>query len=119
MRNIASLIASAILFPICYFLLLDFARPALEERHLRPLWWLALGGFLVLLFIFQFGTAMAKRPKFFGLGFLLLSGCVYSYDPTINPRLTAIGLGSLWVVLLLCLMIWISLFIRATRQQAP
>jgi len=116
MRKLISFVFCAIFFPACYFLLLDYVRPLLEQRALRFAWWMILMAFLTALFTFQFGADTIKRPKFFALGFLLLCGAVYSYDPSLNPYLAVAGLKWLWVPLLLGLFGWLYAYSRIERR---
>jgi hypothetical protein len=117
MRRLISFVFCAILFPTCYFLLLDYVRPILEQGALRFAWWMILGAFLTALFAFQFGADTIKRPKFFALGFLFLCGAVYSYDPSLNPYLAVVGLKWLWVPLLLGLLGWLYAYSRIETRQ--
>ncbi len=106
-RIVLSTIWAAV-FTAAYFSLLDGVRPALEERRAVWLWWLILGVFLVLLFMFACLPDALRRPKFFAFGFILLAAAIYCYDPTINSYLGAHGLGRLWVVPLALFFIWLS-----------
>ncbi len=117
MERRISFVFCAVLAPACYFLLLDYVRPILEEKAGRLVWWIVLGGFLAALFLLQFRASLIKRPRFFGLGFFLLCGTVYSYDPTINPRLAAVGLKWLWAPLLLCLFAWLYVYARKESKD--
>jgi len=116
MSRLISFVFCAIFFPACYFLLLDYIRPILEERTLNAVWWLVLGGFLATLFGFQFRGAVVKRPRFFALGFLLLCATAYTYDPTINPRLADFGLKWIWIPLLFCLFLWLYSYAMAESK---
>lgn len=119
MRRRISFVFCAIFFPACYFLLLDYVRPILEQRGLRFAWWMTLFAFLAALFAFQFGADAIKRPKFFALGFLLLCGAAYSYDPSLNPYLAAVGLKWVWGTLLLGLFGWLYTYHRMERRAKP
>src|SRR5438445_5784512 len=107
MRRLIGPAISAILVPTCYFLLLDYARPALTERHLRLVWWVILCGYVILVFLLQFGKTLFRFARFYCTGALLLVGCVFSYDPTINPRLASLGLGHVWMVFLTGFFVWL------------
>ena len=119
MKRFIPLVLSAVIFPACYFVLLDYVRPILEERNLRLVWWVLLGTFLVGLFAFQFGAACIQRPIFFGLGFVFLSGTVYTYDPSINVHLAAESLGWLWAAFLMGLFVWLYIYVAGVRRSLP
>lgn len=99
-----------------YFLLLDFARPALENRQLLFVWWAILGIYAALVFVVGFGAWIKARPKFTASGLLLFSATLYLYDPTISPRLQSIGLGWLWVASLILAVTWLLTLISITRR---
>lgn len=100
-----------------YFLLLDFARPALEERHMLILWWVTIGLYVVLLFGYACRSILRTKPVLAGIGFLLLGATAYLYDPTIEPHLATIGLGWLWMATLGGLLLWIIAFVKNTRKR--
>ncbi len=105
----------ALIASVGYFLLLDFARPALQERHLVSAWWCTLGLYIVLVFGYGFRSAIRSRPKFSAIGFLLFAATFFSYDPTINPHLETIGMGWLWIATLVAGFLWLLLGIRVSR----
>jgi hypothetical protein len=119
MRKLISFLLCAIFFPACYFLLLDYVRPVLEHKASRLTWWIVLGTFLTALFVFQFGADTLKRPRFFALGFLLLCGTVYSYDPSLNPSLALVGLKWFWLLPLFGLFAWLYAYSRIERRREP
>jgi hypothetical protein len=90
-----------------YFLLLDFARPALEERRLVPVWWAILALYATLVFGIGFMRVIKARPKLSGTGFLLFLATLFLYDPTINTHLKPVGLGWLWIASLIVGFLWL------------
>jgi hypothetical protein len=99
-----------------YFLLLDFARPALGERRLVPVWWAMLALYAILVFGIGFMRVIKARPKFSGIGFLLWIATLFLYDPTINIHLKPVGLGWLWIASLIAGILWLLMFIKITLK---
>jgi len=99
-----------------YFLLLDFARPALEQR-LVPVWWAILALYAILVFGIGFMRVIKARPKLSGIGFLLLLATLFLYDPTINIRLKLVGLGWLWIASLIVGILWLLTFMKITLKD--
>jgi hypothetical protein len=110
--GIAALTASA-----GYFLLLDFARPALEERRLVPVWWAILALYAILVFGIGFMRVIKARPKLCGIGFLLLLATLFLYDPTINIQLKPLGLGWLWIASLIVGVLWLLTLMKITLKD--
>lgn len=100
-----------------YFMLLDFARPALEQRRLVAVWWLILALYAVLVFAFGFARVIGTRPKLSGTGFLLWLGTLFLYDPTINVYLKAVGLGWLWIAFLIVGFLWLLTLMKITFKD--
>jgi hypothetical protein len=100
-----------------YFLLLDFARPALEKRQLVPVWWAILALYAILVFGIGFVRVIRVRTKLSGIGFLLLLATLFLYDPTINIRLKAVGLGWLWIASLIVGILWLLTIMKITLKD--
>ncbi len=100
-----------------YFLLLDFARPTLEERGLVPLWWAILALYAILLFGTSCMRVIKARPKFSAIGFLLWLAALFLYDPTINIHLKPVGLGWLWVPSLILGFLWLLALMKITLKD--
>ena len=116
MRQVLYSAVGALVASATYFLLLDLVRPSFQEGHL-VLWWGTLGLYVVLLFSYSCWPIMRARPRFAGLGLLILATTAYSYDPTIEPYLHSIGMGWLWIVSLIALFAWILQFVKVIREQ--
>ena len=101
-----------------YFLLLDFFRPALEKRHLIPIWWATLGLYVILVGGSGFWHVRKDRPCFAATGFLLICATLYLYDPTINSHLESIGLRWVWIVPLIAYFLWILAWVKR-RPRTP
>ncbi len=117
MRKLLLSSLDSLIFVAGYFLLLDFVRPALEERHLLALWWGFLGLYLIVGFAVGQWSTIRARPKFIATGFLLLAAAVYSFDPTIISHLDSVGLGGLWIVFLAAFFFWLVMFVRTSRGE--
>ncbi len=100
-----------------YFLLLDFARPGLEERRLVPVWWAILALYAILVFGIGFMRVIKVRPKLSGIGFLLLLATLFLYDPTINIHLKRVGLGWLWIASLIVGILWLLTVMKITLKD--
>ncbi len=100
-----------------YFLLLDFARPTLEERRLVPVWWAILALYAILVFGIGFMRVIKARPKSCGIGFLLLLATLFLYDPTINIHLKPVGLGWLWIASLIVGILWLLTLMKITLKD--
>jgi hypothetical protein len=102
-----------------YFLLLDFVRPALEERHSVSLWWAILGLYLVFIGGSGFWLVLKERPGFAAIGFLLIAAALYLYDPTINSHLRSIGLKWVWIVPLTGYFLWLWVWAKTRPAGGP
>ena len=100
-----------------YFLLLDFARPSLEERGLVPLWWAILALYAILLFGTSCMRVIKARPRFSGIGFFLWLATLFLYDPTINIHLKPVGLGWLWIASLIVGILWLLTLMKITLKD--
>jgi hypothetical protein len=100
-----------------YFLLVDFVRPALEERHFLILWWLTLGLYVALVFGYGCWSILRTRPGLVGTGFLLLATTAYLYDPSIEPHLASVRLEWLWIAPLGGSFFWIFAFVKNVRSR--
>ncbi len=94
-----------IMFVVGYFLLVDFARPALLQRGLSAIWWIVLLLY-VLLLLAGVRDLLKSRPYFVGVGFLLLTAGVFSYDPMIQSRLALLGLSWIWIAFVGASVLW-------------
>jgi len=108
---------SAVVWTSLYFFVLENVRSALANRHVVWLWWIILGIYLSLLFVFAFGRDITRRPARFGFGFLLLAAAVYCYDTTINPHLMHFGLEWSWLPFLVGFFLWLYLLVRVGRVE--
>lgn len=104
-----------IIFVAAYSLLVDFARPALYQLGLSAIWWIVLFLYLLLLFA-GFRHLLKSRPYFLGVGFLLFTAAVFSYDPMIQSHLALLGLSWIWVAFLGVSILW--LLVGLGRKQS-
>ncbi len=115
MRQSLIFTLETIIFVAGYFLLVEFARPALLRVGLSAIWWIVL--LLYVLFLFAgFRHLLKSRPYFLGVGFLLFAAGAFSYDPMINSHLASLGLGWIWVAFLGVSILW--LFMGFGRKQS-
>jgi hypothetical protein len=105
MRQTLILAFEGIIFVVAYSLLVDFARPALLQRGLSAIWWIVLLLFVLLLFA-GFRPLLKSRPYFVGVGFLLLTAGVFSYDPMIQSHLALLGLSWIWIAFVGASILW-------------
>ena len=107
----------ALVAAVGYFLLLDFARPALESKGLVAVWWVILTFYAMLIFGVGFIRAIRTRPKLSGIGFVILVATLFLYDPTINVHLKRVGLGWLWIASLTLGFAWLLALMRVTVKD--
>ncbi len=117
MRNILRSGLSGGIAAVGYSLLVKFALPPLEQRHMLVLWWLTLGLYLALLFAYGFRSVWRAKPGLVGTGCLLLTLAAYSYDSTIQPHLASIGLGWVWMPLIGGVFLWLPMFATSFRKR--
>jgi hypothetical protein len=114
MRQTLMFSLQIVIFVATYFLLTEFARPALLRVGLSSIWWIVLFLYVLLLFA-GFRHLLRSRPYFVRVGLLFFAAAVFSYDPIVNSHFAVLGLSWIWVAFLGVSILW--LLVGLGRRQ--